>query len=93
MKKLRYFMIKQNLNNIYLLIQPYKGYWKEIFNTRRVTTPKKTQEIKHFTTNPKEKNHTQIMPPPAIKITGTNKYLSLISLNINRLNSPIKDTG
>jgi hypothetical protein len=79
MEKPRYSMTKPNLNNIFLLIQPYRGYWKKISNTRRVTTPKKIQEIKHFTTNPKEENHTHIIPPPATKITGTNNHLSLIT--------------
>ena len=81
------------LNNIVLLIQPERGYWNKISNTRRVTTPKKTQEIKHFRINPKEENHIHIIPPPATKITGTNNHLSLISLNINGLNFPIKYTG
>jgi hypothetical protein len=54
MEKPRYFMTKQNLNNILLLIQPYRAYWK-ISNTKRVTTLKNTQEIKHFTTNAKER--------------------------------------
>ena len=30
------------------------------------------------------------MPPLTTKITGSNNYFSLISLNINGLNSPIK---
>jgi hypothetical protein len=51
---------------------------------RRVTTPKKTQKIKQFTTNSKE-NHMHIIPPPAIKITGTNSHMSLIYLNIIKI--------
>ena len=85
MEKARYSMEKPNLNNIQL----YR-YWKENTNTNRVTTPKKTQEIKQLTTNLNEENHTHIIPPPATKITGTNNHLSLISLNINGLSSPIK---
>jgi exonuclease III len=46
--------------------------------------------MKQFTTNPKDQNHIYIIPPLATKITGTNNHLSLISLNINRLNSPVK---
>jgi hypothetical protein len=49
MKKPRYSMTKPNITSILLLIQPYRGYWKENSNTRRVTTPKKIQEIKCLT--------------------------------------------
>jgi hypothetical protein len=90
MEKPRYSMIKPNLNNIFLLTQPYRGYWNKTSNTRRITTTKKRQEIKHFTANPKEENRTHIIPPLTTKITGTNNHLSLISLNINVLNSPVK---
>ena len=90
MKKPRYSMTKPNITSILLLIQPYRGYQKENSNTRRVTTPKKTQEIKHFRINPKEENHIHIIPPPVTKITRTNNHLSLIFLNINGLNLPIK---
>jgi hypothetical protein len=45
MEKPRYSMTKPNLKIIFLLIQPYKIYWKENSNTRRsVVTPKKAQE-------------------------------------------------
>jgi hypothetical protein len=33
----------------------------------------------------------QLMPPTNTNMTGTNNHLSLISLNINGLNSPIKN--
>jgi exonuclease III len=39
---------------------------------------------------PKEDSHTNIILPLATKITGTKNHVSLISLNINGLNSPIK---
>jgi hypothetical protein len=39
-------MTQSNLNNVFLIIQPYKGYWKENSNTRRVTTPNKTNRKK-----------------------------------------------
>jgi hypothetical protein len=58
MKKPRYSTTKLNLNTIFLLIQTYRGKEKKKSNTRRETTPKKTQEIKHLTTNLKEENHT-----------------------------------
>jgi hypothetical protein len=32
--------------------------------------------------------HTHRIPSPVTKITGTNHYLSLVSLNTNGLNSP-----
>jgi hypothetical protein len=51
---------------------------------------KKNQEINHLKTHPKGENHTHIIPPPTTNKTVTNNYLSLISLNIKRLNSLIK---
>ena len=41
-------------------------------------------------TNLKEDSHKDRMPTLTIKIIGSNNYFSLISLNINGLNSPIK---
>ena len=41
-------------------------------------------------TNLKEDSHKNRMPTLTTKITGSNNYFSLISLNINGLNSPIK---
>ena len=43
-------------------------------------------------TNPKEDNHTNIIPHPTAKITGSNNHFCLISLNINGFNSPNKKT-
>ena len=54
------------------------------------TTPKKKQGITLLTTISKEENHTNIIPPQTTKITGSISHWSLISLNINGLNSPIK---
>jgi hypothetical protein len=54
-----------------------------------VTTPKETQSINYLTTNPKEENHTNVIPLQTTKISGTNDWSS-ISLNINRFNSLIK---
>jgi hypothetical protein len=45
MEKIRYFMIKSNLNNIYLQIQPYRRGWKEKSNLRKLTTLMNTEEI------------------------------------------------
>jgi hypothetical protein len=58
-------------------------------NTRRKTTPYKKQ-ISNFSTNPKEDSHTNIIRSLPTKITGSNNHVSLISPNINGLNSPIK---
>jgi hypothetical protein len=41
-------------------------------------------------TNVKQNSHKNRMPTLTTKITGSNNYFSLISLNINGLNSPIK---
>jgi hypothetical protein len=57
-------------------------------NTRRVSTPRKKQEINYLITNPKGENHIHI--PPTTNRTGTNNNKSLISLSINGLSSPIK---
>jgi hypothetical protein len=42
-------------------------------------------------TNQKEDSHKNRMPTLATKIIGSNNYFSLIPLNINGLNSPIKN--
>jgi hypothetical protein len=41
-------------------------------------------------TKTKEENHTNIIQPLTTKITGSNNHWSLISLNTNELNPPIK---
>ena len=45
---------------------------------------------KERTTKSKAESHNHIKPPAKTNISGTNSHLSLISLNINGLNSPIK---
>jgi hypothetical protein len=52
------------------------------------TMPKKKQES-NPSTNLKEDSHKNRMPTLTTKITGSNNYFSLTSLNINGLNSPI----
>ena len=61
----------------------------ENYSTRRETTPSKKQE-NNLSTNTKEDIHTNIIIPLTTKITGSNNQFSLISLNNNGLNSPIK---
>jgi hypothetical protein len=57
----------------------------------KIPAPKKGQDIKHLTTNSKAESHsTKAIFKKKIKKTGTNCHLSLMSLNINGLNSPIK---
>ena len=51
--------------------------------------PHKKQES-NPSTNLKEDIHKNRIPTLTIKITGNNNYFSVISLNINDLNSPIK---
>jgi hypothetical protein len=53
------------------------------------TTPWKKQES-NPSTNLKEDSHKNRIPTLTTKIIGSNNYFSLISLNINGLNSPIK---
>jgi hypothetical protein len=57
-------------------------------NTRMETTPLIKQESNH-STNLKD-SHKNRIPTLTTKIIGNNNYFSLISLNINGLNSQIK---
>ena len=52
-------------------------------------TAQKKQES-NPSTNLKEDNHKNRMPTLTTKIIESNNYFSLITLNINGLNSPIK---
>jgi hypothetical protein len=90
MEKVKYSRTKPNPNSIYLPSQPYRGYWKESSNTRKIPAPKKGQDIKQLTTKSKAESYKRIKPSTKTNISGTNNHLSLISLNINGLNSPIK---
>jgi hypothetical protein len=90
MEKPKYFRIKPNSNCIYLPTHSYRGSWKENSNTRKIHIPKKGQDIKHLTTKSKAETHKHVAPPTKTYISGTNTNLSLISLNINRLMSPVK---
>jgi hypothetical protein len=59
-------------------------------NTRRKATPEKKQENNLLLKNQKEDRKINMIPLLTAKITGSNKHFSLISLNINGLNSPNK---
>jgi hypothetical protein len=56
-------------------------------------TPTQEKQESNPSTNLKEDSHKNINPTLTTKITGSNNYFSLISLNINGLNSPIKRHG
>ena len=80
---------------MYLQIQPYRKFWKEN-NPRKLTMLTKTYAIddpSHFTRT-QEKGRTNVFtippPPTNLKQTSINNQWSLLSLNINDLNSPIK---
>jgi hypothetical protein len=90
MEKPKYSRTKPNSNSIYLPIYPYRGSWKEISKTKKMPAPNKGQVTKHLKTNSKAESHKHIKPPTKTNKSGTNSHLSLISLNINGLNSPIK---
>jgi len=49
--------------------------------------PRKTK--KSIFSQQLQENHTNILPPLSTKVTGTNNHWSLISFNINKLNSQI----
>lgn len=66
---------------MYPSIQSYRRFWKENSNTRKVSTPKKKQDISHVTTKTKGENHINIMPSIAVNITGTKNYLSYLSIS------------
>ena len=91
MEKTKYSRTKPNSNSIYLPTQHYRGSWKENSNTRKIPSPKKGQNIKYLTTKSKAEIHKHIKLPTKINISGTNNHFSLISLNINGINSFIKD--
>jgi len=58
-------------------------------NTKRATTSYKKEEYNFLAIKPKERQ-TSIIPPLTTKIAGSDNHYSIISLNINGLNSPIK---
>jgi hypothetical protein len=89
MKKMRYLMTKPNLKNCLSTNSALQKILEGKSNTRIVTTPKKTQEINNSTpAKPKENTHTH-RTTINIKITKIDHW-SLIFLNINGLNFPIK---
>jgi hypothetical protein len=90
MEKLKYSRTKPNSNSIYLTTQLYRESWKENSNTRKIPASKKRQYIKHVITMSKAESHKYIKPPSKTYILGPNSHLSLISININGVNSPIK---
>ena len=55
----------------------------------RVSTQNKRQDSNHLITKPKE-THIHVRPHTKPNIKGTSSHLSLISLNINGLISPMK---
>jgi hypothetical protein len=90
-EKPKYSRTKPNSNSIYLPTQTYRRSGKENSNTRKIPAPKKGKNIKHLTTNLKAESHKHVKLSTKTNIPGTNSYLSLISFNINGLNSSIKN--
>ena len=83
-------MTKPNSNNALLLTQFYSGYQKENFNPVRLSIYKKIQEINNFIPlKPVKEKHTHTTNTN-IKITGSNNHWTLVSLNINVVNSTVK---
>ena len=58
--------------------------------TRQGWEPRPRKNEDNPSTKLKEDSHKNRMPTLTTKITGSNNYFSLICLNINGLNSPIK---
>lgn len=46
-EKIRHFIVKQNLSDMYLQIQPYNKYKNENVNLKRLASSKKTKEINY----------------------------------------------
>jgi hypothetical protein len=90
MEKTKYSRAKPNSNGTYLPTQPYRGFCEENSNTKKILAPKKGQDIKHLTTKSKAESHKHIKTPTKTNMSGTNSHLSLTSLNVNVLNSPVK---
>lgn len=87
MEKIRYYIMKSILNNIYLQIQHYTRCQEEKAQPRSLITHKKTQEIKNLIVQKKQKkrsthNNNSNKTPEIIS--------SLISTSLNGLTSPIK---
>ena len=98
MEKTKYSISKPNLNNIYLLIQPYRRFLKEKSNRKESISIKAGMcvcgggvgvEINYNKSKRREKHtHNSISKK---KITRTNNHISLIYLNIKELRSSIND--
>jgi transglutaminase/protease-like cytokinesis protein 3 len=88
MEKPKYSMTKPN-SHIFPRIQHSKDNKGKTPNTRKENIPEKKQE-NNPSINLKEDSRKNIIPSLTTKITGSNNYFSLISLNINGLNSQIK---
>ena len=58
----------------------------ENFNIKRQTIPRKSKKVVFQLI----KKNTTLIPLLTTKITGNNNHGSLISVNVNELNSPIK---
>lgn len=89
-KKVRHCMIKPNLSNIYLQIQPYRRCQKKNSNLKWLKQENTRNKLSQ-TSKSKEK-HTYKHTHHNRKITGINKYCSLISLNIKVLKFHNKKT-
>ena len=90
--KTRYSMRKPDLSNTQLQTQSYTKYYKKNSIQKKLATSTKTQTIDDLiAANLKEgKTYTITLPTMRTKITGASNHWSLISLNINGFNSPIK---
>ena len=86
MENPKYSRTKANSNSISLESSTKEHSAKK----KKVPIPKKRQNIKHLTIKQKGENHKHIKRPTITNIMGKNSHFTLISLNINGLNSPVK---
>jgi len=86
MEKPRYSMTKPYLLNIFLQSNPTKdNRWKTLTQGEKL---RHTESKNVISLQRNQKRN--IIPPLTTKITGRDNRYSLISLNINGLNSPVK---
>jgi hypothetical protein len=83
------FHEKKKKTQIYI-ISFYKSCLSKDYKGKTPTHGGNLEKAKYLSTNLKEDSHINKIPSLTAKITGSSNGFSLISLNINVLNSPIK---
>ena len=94
MEKKRYSMTKTDLNNTYPQIHHYRRFWKENSNPTIITTLTKTQAIDNImlpnTNTTRRAKSTHNVTTNNKSETNKHNQWTIVSLNANGLNQPIK---